>query len=98
MLGGVGAALRAFEANHSVNSYRDRFAHPVPRLRESMWLAECGITAAIDEYKFTWGKTTDGLDIRKPLGEKNPKWLLDDYVKFIRFAQNGRVQLQDHGA
>ncbi len=23
----------------------------------------------------------------KPLGEKNPKWLLDDYVKFIRFAQ-----------
>jgi hypothetical protein len=31
----------------------------------------------------------------KPLGEKNPKWLQDDYVKFIRFAQwkiekNGR--------
>jgi len=24
---------------------------------------------------------------RKPLGEKNPKWLQDDYVKFIRFAQ-----------
>src|SRR6266487_261682 len=23
----------------------------------------------------------------KPLGEKNPKWLNDDYVKFIRFAQ-----------
>ncbi|MCP4404681.1 MAG: N-6 DNA methylase [bacterium] len=23
----------------------------------------------------------------KPLGEKNPKWLLDDYVKFLRFAQ-----------
>lgn len=31
----------------------------------------------------------------KPLGEKNPKWLNDDYVKFIRFAQwkieQGRV-------
>jgi len=27
--------------------------------------------------------TIDG----KPLGEKNPKWLQDDYVKFIRFAQ-----------
>ncbi len=27
--------------------------------------------------------TVDG----KPLGEKNPKWLQDDYVKFIRFAQ-----------
>jgi len=24
----------------------------------------------------------------KPLGEKNPKWLQDDYVKFIRFAQD----------
>lgn len=28
-------------------------------------------------------KIVDG----KPLGEKNPKWLQDDYVKFIRFAQ-----------
>jgi hypothetical protein len=27
------------------------------------------------------------LDERKPLGEKVSKWLLDDYVKFIRFAQ-----------
>ena len=32
----------------------------------------------IDEYK-----RVDG----KPLGEKNPKWLQDDYVKFLRFAQ-----------
>ena len=24
---------------------------------------------------------------QQPLGEKNPKWLQDDYVKFIRFAQ-----------
>jgi predicted helicase len=23
----------------------------------------------------------------QPLGEKNPKWLQDDYVKFLRFAQ-----------
>jgi predicted helicase len=36
------------------------------------------ITAAIDAYK-----KVDG----KPLGEKNSKWLQDDYVKFIRFAQ-----------
>ena len=28
-------------------------------------------------------KTVDG----KPLNEKNPKWLQNDYVKFIRFAQ-----------
>ena len=32
----------------------------------------------IDDYK-----QVDG----KPLGEKNPKWLQDDYVKFLRFAQ-----------
>ncbi|MCF3946942.1 type ISP restriction/modification enzyme [Acidiphilium iwatense] len=36
------------------------------------------ITRAIDAYKIVDGK---------PLGEKNPKWLNDDYVKFIRFAQ-----------
>ena len=32
----------------------------------------------IEDYKYVDGK---------PLGEKNPKWLQDDYVKFIRFAQ-----------
>jgi len=37
-------------------------------------------------------KDVDGLQSyykvnEKPLGEKNPKWLQDDYVKFIRFAQ-----------
>ncbi len=41
------------------------------------------------------GKSLDeGLEVQgyytvdgKPLQEKNPKWLLDDYVKFIRFGQ-----------
>jgi len=45
------------------------------------------ITGEIDEYKFMWEKTKDGLDERKPLGERVSKWLHDDYVKFIRFAQ-----------
>ncbi|MFA4953858.1 MAG: type ISP restriction/modification enzyme [Patescibacteria group bacterium] len=36
------------------------------------------ISALINDYK-----KVDG----KPLGEKNPKWLQDDYVKFLRFAQ-----------
>ena len=36
------------------------------------------ISEAIKEYY-----QVDG----KPLGEKNPKWLQDDYVKFIRFSQ-----------
>jgi predicted helicase len=30
------------------------------------------------------------------LGERNPKWLNDDYVKFIRFAQY-RIELTGHG-
>ena len=40
-------------------------------------------------YAFANGYKDDGyyqVD-GKPLGEKNPKWLQDDYVKFIRFAQ-----------
>ncbi len=32
----------------------------------------------------------------KPLGEKNPKWLQDDYVKFLRFAQ-WKIQTSGHG-
>ncbi|MCX6553685.1 MAG: N-6 DNA methylase, partial [Candidatus Aminicenantes bacterium] len=38
------------------------------------WIGE-----QIDTYKYVDGK---------PLGERNPKWLQDDYVKFIRFAQH----------
>ena len=36
------------------------------------------IRRLIEDYK-----RVDG----QPLGEKNPKWLQDDYVKFLRFAQ-----------
>jgi predicted helicase len=32
----------------------------------------------------------------KPLGERNPKWLNDDYVKFIRFAQ-WRIERTGYG-
>jgi predicted helicase len=32
----------------------------------------------------------------QPLGEKNPKWLNDDYVKFIRFAQ-WRIERTGYG-
>jgi hypothetical protein len=44
------------------------------------------ITGLIDSYK-----QVDG----KPLGEKNPKWLQDDYVKFIRFAQWKMDQVEE---
>jgi predicted helicase len=45
------------------------------------------ITAKIDGYKFTVETDEAGREVNKPLGERNPKWLNDDYVKFIRFAQ-----------
>ncbi len=45
------------------------------------------ISAAIDGYKYTVETDVHGNETRKPLGERNPKWLNDDYVKFIRFAQ-----------
>jgi hypothetical protein len=44
------------------------------------------ITGLIDSYK--------QVDDR-PLGEKNPKWLQDDYVKFIRFAQWKMDQVEE---
>ena len=42
----------------------------------------------IEDYKFVDGK---------PLGERNPKWLQNDYVKFIRFAQ-WRISKTGEGA
>ncbi len=45
------------------------------------------ITGLIDDYK-----QVDG----QPLGEKNPKWLQDDYVKFLRFAQ-WKIERAGHG-
>lgn len=45
-------------------------------------LLKIGYTRA-DGSKDDGYYTVDG----EPLGEKNPKWLQDDYVKFIRFSQ-----------
>ncbi len=36
------------------------------------------------------------LHSKYKLDEKNPKWLLDDYVKFMRFAQN-KIESLGHG-
>ncbi len=49
---------------------------------QKTWIGEL-----IDDYK-----KVDG----KPLGERNPKWLQDDYVKFLRFAQ-WRIEKTGHG-
>ncbi|HUQ46703.1 MAG TPA: thiamine-phosphate kinase [Gemmatimonadaceae bacterium] len=48
-LGGPRAALRDLEAGRAPSEVnRERFAHPVPRILESAWLAANGATAAID--------------------------------------------------
>ncbi len=44
------------------------------------------ISAKIKDYYFVDGK---------PLGERNPKWLQDDYVKFIRFAQDKMDRVEE---
>ena len=48
-LGGPGAAVAAWNSGHRLHdAHRERFAHPVARLREARWLADRGATAAID--------------------------------------------------
>ncbi len=48
-LGGPLAALTAWQRGEAPTQIvRDRFAHPVPRMREARWLAERGAHAAID--------------------------------------------------
>lgn len=50
-----------------------------------------GLLRGIDTQ--TGQKTGNYFEVDgQPLGEKNPKWLNDDYVKFIRFAQWGIEQ------
>jgi thiamine-monophosphate kinase len=49
MLGAPGEAVRAWnEGKPPLPRARARFAHPVPRIREALWLADHGCTAAID--------------------------------------------------
>lgn len=48
-LGGPGAALHALSSERAPSAdNRARFAHPVPRIREALWLAAQGAGSAID--------------------------------------------------
>jgi len=61
-----------------------------------------GISANINEWTERLLKEDiDGMQSYykvdgQPLGEKNPKWLQDDYVKFLRFAQ-WKIQTSGYG-
>lgn len=48
-LGGPSAAVRAFRSGKSPDAkHRARFARPIPRIREAIWLAQAGVSAGID--------------------------------------------------
>lgn len=65
-----------------------------------------GHSANTGEWISNLLRGTDTLSVAKtgnyfevdgqPLGERNPKWLNDDYVKFIRFSQ-WRIEQTGHG-
>ena len=53
-------------------------------INKGPWITQ--LLRGVDPH--TRGKTSNYFEVDgKPLGERNPKWLNDDYVKFIRFAQ-----------
>ena len=64
-------------SGHSAN-VSEKYITRTQNGREKRQKIKTWIGELIDDYKFVDGK---------PLGEKNPKWLQDDYVKFIRFTQ-----------
>ncbi len=65
-------------AGHSANASEKYITIKTKNGKEKRKKIKTWIGNLIEDYKFIDGK---------PLGEKNSKWLQDDYVKFIRFAQ-----------
>ena len=65
-------------SGHSANASQKVITIFTKKGKEKKKKIKTWIGGLIDDYKVVDGK---------PLGEKNPKWLQDDYVKFIRFAQ-----------
>jgi predicted helicase len=73
-------------SGHSLNpSYRETLL-PLNNGKFQKKRVSTFIGGLIESYK-----RVDG----QPLGEKNPKWLQDDYVKFIRFAQWKMDQVEE---
>lgn len=67
-------------ANASIKTIKEYINGKERQKKIKTWIGRL-----IEDYKYVDGK---------PLGERNPKWLQDDYVKFIRFAQ---WKIDQHG-
>ena len=65
-------------SGHSANASEKYITETTKNGKEKRKRIKTWIGKLIEDYKFVDDK---------PLAEKNPKWLQDDYVKFIRFAQ-----------
>ncbi|CUU35637.1 Predicted helicase [Armatimonadetes bacterium GXS] len=69
-------------ANRSVIEIREKVNGRTRTRKQLTWIGKL-----VEEYKQVNGQ---------PLEEKNPKWLQDDYVKFLRFAE-WRIQQTGQG-
>jgi predicted helicase len=65
-------------SGHSANASEIKIAYTDGKGNTKYRKEKTWIGNLIESYKMVDGH---------PLGEKNPKWLQDDYVKFIRFSQ-----------
>lgn len=74
---------QGISANSSVREFMD--PKTGKRKRKLTWIGELidGVFDKDGKEIVSGYKRVNG----KPLGERNPKWLQDDYVKFIRFGQ-----------
>ena len=71
---------------------------------EKYFEAKIAMPQKKEEYYKDWYKTNEScistfkiiFEKHKLQNEKNPKWLLDDYVKFIRFAES-KIEKQEGG-
>ncbi|MFQ5964715.1 MAG: type ISP restriction/modification enzyme, partial [Candidatus Scalinduaceae bacterium] len=73
LLGNPPYSGHSFNPSEKWVSYTNQKSGKETRRKKKTWIGK-----RIEDYKIVDGKE---------LGEKNPKWLQDDYVKFIRFSQ-----------
>ncbi|MFX1283344.1 MAG: type ISP restriction/modification enzyme [Promethearchaeota archaeon] len=97
------SSLSRFFSKEAEDAYRIKMNFPISVVignppysghsaNNSQWIDDLLRGRVTDETRISNYFEVDG----KPLGEKNPKWLNDDYVKFIRFGQ-WRIEKTGYG-